>query len=109
MLHWESCVTDNFLRMCAQASPEARVEILGRILEAFKDSQPQTPIDPGARPDMLPIAGSTVSVIRREFGRVVLTDREQAMLDAQHPHTRPDPLMNPRVPKKLPLGERFRP
>jgi hypothetical protein len=102
---WMDQVVENFLNMTARAKPHERAEIIERVTAAFA---PQTPVDPGASPDMIPTEGSTVSAIRREFGRVVPTEREQAELDCTHPHERKDPEMyRPRTPRRLPLGEKF--
>jgi len=104
---WQTQGIDNVIRMLLQMEPADRAASVKRIVTACT----QTPIDPGASPDMVPTNGSTVSAIRRDYtqgGRVVNSAREQDMLDAQHPHERPDPILNARPPRRLPLGERFR-
>src|SRR6266404_3224923 len=97
---WQDQIVDSFLRMTEKSSPDVRAEIIARVTAAFA---PQSALDKGASPDMVPTQGSAVSVIRREFGRVVLTERERADQESVHPHERKEP--PDRIPKRLPFGE----
>jgi hypothetical protein len=88
--------------MFQKADADTQAEIRRLVLPALRVEDVPS--------DMVPIKGSfhdakdRVSLITRVNGRVVAgTDT----VENQHPHERKDPVMNPRPPRRLPLGEKF--
>jgi len=101
---WMDQIVDNFLSMTAKASPSVRTEIIARVTAAFT---PQSPLDPGASPDKLPIdqGSTTVSAVHVDHVEHRIVDADQKYL---HPHLRKDPEMNPRPTRKLRMGRPLR-